>query len=368
MKKLLLFATLFVIAFNLKAQTFTYTGTGNWTNQANWSPSYPGDDGLENHNYNINIDGHCTYNIDNPLNSIQLNSQLTVSGIFNTYNHYLIYANEDIYLDGGTIVYEPPAPNPLGIEGLFISRFIPNAPLPKTILGSGTLETDFEELSISNSIVSPGTNSSAGTINIHFINSIASDHFKSKDTEYIFDIFSDTAYDVLRFNNGIGIFQANDNGTTFINVTLSINHATLQTINSNASYPIIVSGRENFYNNINYTPLIINGFQEQLNYVPSTLFDPELTVKDLVITYLDIEAPTITNCPDPNVTANCGIYYEIPDYSTIITATDNDPVTTITYTQSIPAGFGAVDGTEITITATDNTGNTDTCTFTYNVN
>ncbi|CAM3854875.1 MULTISPECIES: T9SS type A sorting domain-containing protein [Flavobacterium] len=42
MKKTLLFA-LTIIAFSLNAQTtFTYTGIGNWTDQANWSPSYPG--------------------------------------------------------------------------------------------------------------------------------------------------------------------------------------------------------------------------------------------------------------------------------------------------------------------------------------
>ena len=61
------------------------------------------------------------------------------------------------------------------------------------------------------------------------------------------------------------------------------------------------------------------------------------------------------------------MYYEIPDYTTTVNATDNTASTIITYTQSLPAGVAVKDGTVITITATDSAGNSSHCSFTLNV-
>jgi len=362
MKKIILILIFVITAVNLNAQTFTYTGTGNWTDQSNWSPNYPGDDGLENANYTINIDGTCTYDLGN-AGIIDLRSQLTVAGIFNMGDNFLTYMYEDLYLDGGTITNSYNNNN----LGLGFSRFL-TEPLPYTISGTGTFSrTIAHKISIGNTIINPGTTSNSGTISIDLFNK--DQEFSSSGTEYIFDIYSPTDYDVLEFNKGFG--PENVNATpviyNFSNLTLTINHPS-QDIDSNTSCVIIVNGREELYNTFNYTPTstLINGFMPQLNIVPSPDF-PSEDFKDLVVTYLDTEAPIITNCSDLTVVADCGAFYQIPDYTTTTTATDNDTATTITYTQSIPAGVGAKDGAQITITATDNTGNSSSCTFTLNV-
>ncbi|MBK7338347.1 MAG: T9SS type A sorting domain-containing protein [Saprospirales bacterium] len=49
------------------AQTFTFTGTGNWSNTALWSPSYPGSPLPSNDT--IIIDGNCTQDIGRSINA-----------------------------------------------------------------------------------------------------------------------------------------------------------------------------------------------------------------------------------------------------------------------------------------------------------
>jgi len=50
-----------------------------------------------------------------------------------------------------------------------------------------------------------------------------------------------------------------------------------------------------------------------------------------------------------------------------LTATDNDTASSITYSQTPLPGTGALDGTVVTLTATDASGNSSDCTFTLNV-
>ncbi|WP_165823834.1 HYR domain-containing protein [Pseudochryseolinea flava] len=74
----------------------------------------------------------------------------------------------------------------------------------------------------------------------------------------------------------------------------------------------------------------------------------------------DITPPSIT-CPG-NQTVVCTAT-TIPDYTALVTATDNtDPTPTVT--QSPVSGSTFVNGMTITMTATDDAGNTQTCTFT----
>ncbi|UXX78818.1 gliding motility-associated C-terminal domain-containing protein [Reichenbachiella carrageenanivorans] len=78
----------------------------------------------------------------------------------------------------------------------------------------------------------------------------------------------------------------------------------------------------------------------------------------IVNTFGDATDPDIT-CPI-NQSLSCTTI--LPDYTSLATATDNvDPNPTIT--QSPAVGSMAVDGMTVTLTATDNSGNTDVCTF-----
>ena len=84
------------------------------------------------------------------------------------------------------------------------------------------------------------------------------------------------------------------------------------------------------------------------------------------MTVVDDMGPILENCPE-DMTVDPGtvdLYYEVPDYTTDIVATDNcsDPVGAIT--QDPPAGTLLPDGVyTVTFSATDDEGNVGTCSF-----
>ncbi|MFZ6053558.1 HYR domain-containing protein, partial [Halocola ammonii] len=84
-----------------------------------------------------------------------------------------------------------------------------------------------------------------------------------------------------------------------------------------------------------------------------------------VITLIDDIDPQIT-CPgDQNEPVDANCEFSIPDYTSLATATDNCDAG-VTVTQSPAAGVtlsGAGTTQTITLTATDNAGNTTTCSF-----
>ncbi|SHH65491.1 T9SS type A sorting domain-containing protein [Winogradskyella jejuensis] len=318
MKTKLLFTLALLISIATQAQTeFTYTGTGNWTDQANWSPSYPGDNGLSNPDYIINIDGSCIYQ-DIIFN---VNAQLNISGALEFQSNNGLSFFNDVFLDNGTL------------------RVFRNISGNTTLFGSGEVITSNGQLS--NSTINPGGDTSSGTISIQNFSSI-------NNIQFIFDVFSTTDFDTVT-DVGTGPSSANN--------SITVNFDNSVTIVNNSSFTLFTGVNNDFFNSLSLSNPI-NGFLPQLSFSNG----------NITVTYTDIEAPTITNCSgDQNVTADCDTFYTIPDYTTTTTATDNDTSTTISYTQSPPAGLGAVDGTEITITATDSAGNSSDCTFTINV-
>lgn len=322
MNKLILLSAFCIIVFGMQAQTeFTYTGTGFWTNQANWAPSYPGELGLENDSYTFNIDGDCTFT----GNTVNVDAQLNISGVLNLGTDGLINIENGAFLNNGVLL----ASKQTNFKGT-------------TLYGSGILATIFDTpTQLSFATINPGE-SSPGSLSIGGYSSI-------QNIVFIFDIFSSTEFDNITIQN---VGPNSSNNTVVINIDNSI------TVNQNTSFTLFTDTNTNFLNSLsldNSSP--INGFQPQLSLIG----------QNITLTFVDVEAPTITNCPEQNVTADCGTFYAIPDYTTITTAADNDSATTITYTQSLPAGLGAIDSTEITITATDSAGNSSDCTFILNV-
>lgn len=89
---------------------------------------------------------------------------------------------------------------------------------------------------------------------------------------------------------------------------------------------------------------------------------------NVTVTVVDTTPPVIT-CPSdpPPISADANCQALLPDLTTTTTATDNCD-TDITIAQSPPAGTSIGTGnTLVTITATDDAGNTDTCTVTVTV-
>ncbi len=85
------------------------------------------------------------------------------------------------------------------------------------------------------------------------------------------------------------------------------------------------------------------------------------------VTVTDDEDPTVTCPADETVTVNQGELYTLPDYTGSASAADNCTAAP-TLTQDPAAGTDVGPGdTTITITATDDAGNTGTCTFTVTV-
>ncbi|AOC93767.1 HYR domain protein [Flavobacterium anhuiense] len=76
----------------------------------------------------------------------------------------------------------------------------------------------------------------------------------------------------------------------------------------------------------------------------------------------DITAPSITCIADQNL----NIADVLPDYRTMITATDNCD-SNLTVTQIPSSGSNVTDGMNVTINASDNSGNSTSCTFKINV-
>ncbi|WP_299117201.1 T9SS type A sorting domain-containing protein [uncultured Winogradskyella sp.] len=344
MKTKLLLTLALLISIATQAQTeFTYTGTGNWTDQANWSPSYPGDDGIYNPNYIINIDGDCIYN----ASENSFNTEINISGTLTLPpNSFYLYSYGNINLNGGAI-------------NLSSNTQINSSFLTAAFTGTGNINsfhtTPTTTLRILNDFIfSPGTTNSSG--NISFTSSSGTQYIEINNAEFIFDIFSSNDFDTITGNG-------NDN-TDGIFGEVKVNILNGGTFKHNDTFAIINNIDISFYENSTFSSIPPSGFISQFSLVTSSV---NSTTGDIVYTLTDIESPTITNCPgNQNVTADCGIYYELPDYTTTPTATDNSTDSVI-ISQSIPAGVAVKDGAEITITATDAGGNSSSCTFTVNV-
>ena len=87
-----------------------------------------------------------------------------------------------------------------------------------------------------------------------------------------------------------------------------------------------------------------------------------MNVCTAVVTVVDSISPTVA-CPgDQTETASATCDFTLPDYTSLVTATDNCGATTVT--QSPVAGTVITGDQVITMTADDGNGNTSTCTFT----
>ena len=92
MKQLLLLTILFFFK-SLSAQTtYTYTGIGEWTEEANWSPSYPGTTISENDEVIISTDSEVV------VMSASINGNLTINGNLET--QYSLTINGELIING----------------------------------------------------------------------------------------------------------------------------------------------------------------------------------------------------------------------------------------------------------------------------
>ncbi|MGJ8548394.1 T9SS type A sorting domain-containing protein [Winogradskyella wichelsiae] len=92
MKQLLLL-TILIFSKSLSAQTiYTYTGIGDWTEETNWSPSYPGTTISENDEVIISTDSEVV------VMSASINGKLTIDGNLET-QHFLTI-NGELIING----------------------------------------------------------------------------------------------------------------------------------------------------------------------------------------------------------------------------------------------------------------------------
>lgn len=80
----------------------------------------------------------------------------------------------------------------------------------------------------------------------------------------------------------------------------------------------------------------------------------------------DNTPPTLTCPPTQTLNLNASCQGQLPDYTTLATATDNCTAVTITQSPAIGTLVSGVGSTTVTLTATDAYGNMTTCTFTVN--
>ncbi|QNK76867.1 T9SS type A sorting domain-containing protein [Winogradskyella sp. PAMC22761] len=78
LKQILFFAILIFSKTLIAQTTYTYTGIGNWTEEANWSPSYPGTTIDENDEVIISTDSEVV------LMTASINGKLTINGDLET--------------------------------------------------------------------------------------------------------------------------------------------------------------------------------------------------------------------------------------------------------------------------------------------
>lgn len=82
------------------------------------------------------------------------------------------------------------------------------------------------------------------------------------------------------------------------------------------------------------------------------------------VTLVDGVAPTFVSCtPNQNEIPDANCQFTLPDYTSLSSTTDNCVTSTVTVTQSPAAGSVITGTTTITLTATDQDGNSATCTF-----
>ncbi|RNC86407.1 MAG: T9SS C-terminal target domain-containing protein [Winogradskyella sp.] len=324
--KLLLLFILCVASINAQT-TFTYTGTGNWTDQANWSPSYPGDTAYDNSTLTFNIQGDCTILINSGVGTIS--ATLNISGRLYI-NTSVPYGFAGANLDNGTLEFE-------NLGDLLIGP-----PVSYTITGSGILKHNDLASITGFCVIQPGTATSSGTITF--------EGYWDIDGGFVdIDVFSDTDYDRI-FANDLNI------GSSVL--TIIEQNGFFPTSSNTELEPLISTGTSVFtFTVFNYN--VTNGYQPVYDYIAG---DP--TVR---ITFTDIEAPILSCIGDQNVNADCSVFYQLPDYSSIIGVSDNDEFSNLTFTQTPLNGLGATDGTEVTLTVTDTGGNSDSCSFTLNI-
>ncbi len=109
-----IFITIIIICTFLtiaSSTTYTFTGSGNWSNPARWSPSIPPN--IQMPNDSIIIDGSCNFNYPSFINSanssliININCQLTLfqsplvnNGTLDIYGTLIIYNNKSLENNG----------------------------------------------------------------------------------------------------------------------------------------------------------------------------------------------------------------------------------------------------------------------------
>ena len=352
MKKLLLI--LLCITSYTHAQT-TYTFNGNvsvdWNNSANWDgnlmPSVSSTDSDI-----IIIDSPCFYTdpsfssytavITRTNTEFILNANFTIIASSQPLNNASLNCEKIVLNNNST----------LSLNAIFdFSSYvnISNA----EISGSGTIDlnssaTRCSYSSVNNVTINPGTVGVKG--NIYFID-------KSLfDGDIVIDLYGDPSsddYDKVLFYTEVVV-----NPETVI-------------VNTNGYTPVI---------NDVFTPITRYGVfssREKVGAVSAPDFQAfgYDAVIDLVdgtangtLTVIDSQPPTINNCPsNQTVDGTSGVFYALPDYTTSLAATDNDTSSAITYTQNPLPGMGAIDGTVVTLTATDDSGNTSNCSFTLTV-
>lgn len=339
------FFIVILFANNLNAATYTYTGVGTWFDTANWSPSQPPDPGTDAGTTYI-ILGDCTHSgalpnilIDLSSNQFHISGRLVFEHFDQAFTPATISFIKELILDNG--VLEIYSVN-LNSESTF--KIGDNTSINGSgLLGSGIIKCTFAPIDL-DGVIAPGINSPAesGTIDVQ-----GSFQFLG---DYKLDMLSNIDYDSIITDN-VNLFS-NPIGTLSIN---GINN--LSVVSSSLNITLITSTNGNFVSPSGFDANNTNapnsfGFRANVDFVNGT--------PNGVLTFVDIEAPVISNCnnSDSNIVADCSIFYLIPDLTVGYTSTDNDNDTIISYTQNPPPGTPVLVGTTVvTITAVDSAGN-----------
>jgi gliding motility-associated-like protein len=92
--------------------------------------------------------------------------------------------------------------------------------------------------------------------------------------------------------------------------------------------------------------------------------DGNISTCSFDVTTVDGVSPTFTSCvPNQNETPDANCEFSLPDYTSLAVTSDNCSTSIVTVTQSPVAGTVILGTTPITLTATDQNGNSTTCTF-----
>ncbi|MBU2940788.1 T9SS type A sorting domain-containing protein [Lacinutrix sp. C3R15] len=258
LKKHLLFVVFLFTIFQINAQTtYTYSGSGDWSNTANWSPSYPGTT-INPGDTVVIIDSHITFDTaitnsgtvnvgaDSYIDNI---AHFTNSGTLNMDGNFFSYYGTVANLETGTIILTGQTSSFEFRSGSINSGTITATSNDSSILfydsssNSGTITSNgWIRLRVSST--NSGTITSNGNLNIGVVTNTGTinNNGTAAVILYSFTFTNNGIFNNTGTFNNTGIFE---NNSVFDNTGTFVNSGTLTGVNtqhtSNFSNPGILS-------------------------------------------------------------------------------------------------------------------------------